>query len=147
MSKSLHRLLDKAQPCKPIRADLRNSTVTFDWPENVLVRKEDYVIVPAQDVISAMADDDLSSIPLMVYSNARPSVVFFRQFLGYEAARNGHEYRVYFEFPGEVKENPRPSTWYGSETVTDLTGCEWSRTIGRMVMDDFGDLVPVTSRV
>lgn len=143
MSKSLHRLLNEAQPCKPIRADLRNSTVTFAWPENVLVRKADYVIVPAQDVISAMDDDDLSSVPLMIYSDAPPSVSFFEHFHGYEAARNGHEYRVYFEFPGGDIDRPRPSTWWGTETVTDITGREWTTNLGRMVMDDFGDLVPV----
>lgn len=43
-------------------------------------------------------------------------------------------------------ENPsHRNKWYGCETRTDQQGRIWSRSIGYMVADDFGVLVPVAA--
>ncbi|MFN4360505.1 MAG: hypothetical protein ACK4F4_07255 [Hylemonella sp.] len=143
MSLAVHQLLDTAPTCKPIRADLRNSTVTFDWPSNVLVRKADYIILPAEEAKAALEDAARFSIHLNPREDRPPLVSWDWDRAHYSAYRDGRHWSVYFEHPGEEGNHPRPFTWWGRVYVEDVHGVTWDAGLGRMVMDDFGDLVPV----
>lgn len=143
MSLAVQKLLGNAPLCKPMRADLRNSTVTFDWPSNVLVRKADYIIVPVDEAKAALHDAARFSLPIDPQSDRPPYVNWDWDQAHYTAHRDGRYFRVYYEYPGETKDRPRPFTWWGRVYVKDVWGNTWDSGLGRMVMDDFGDLVAV----
>lgn len=143
MKTSIHHVLGSAPSCKPIRADLRNSTVTFDWPANVLVRKADYIIVPADEAQSALKHIDRCAIHVDQKQHRPPYVNWDCDRSRYTAFRDGRTFNVYFEYPGEERAFPIPSTWWGRVYVDDVDGVTWDASLGRMVMDDFGNLVPV----
>jgi hypothetical protein len=49
-------------------------------------------------------------------------------------------YRDY-QTPADARLAFRPGTWWGSENRIDAAGNNWSRTLGLLVCNDFGDLV------
>lgn len=50
---------------------------------------------------------------------------------------------VYYDRGNDDSKWSKPGTWYGSVDRIDIDGHIWSRSLGRMVQDDFGQLVKV----
>ncbi len=53
-------------------------------------------------------------------------------------------YRDY-QAPADTRLAFQPGTWWGSENRIDAAGNNWSRALGRLVCNDFGDLVKVAA--
>lgn len=65
----------------------------------------------------------------------------FLEVLGWGGARTliWREYQPSKTYPRGFK----PGTWAGTETRKDASGQSWGRSVGRLVCNDFGDLVEV----
>lgn len=141
MKTALHALIDSAPVCKPIKADLRASTTTFAWPDNVLVQHAPYIVVPLADAQQAYRDSQL--LVAFETPSERRRVRRICDDLDFEVNGGSARWTLYFyRIPGQEYPKP-PCTWWGSEKRTDLEGKTWTRDLGYMVMDDFGDLVSV----
>jgi hypothetical protein len=59
--------------------------------------------------------------------------------------RGGARTRIWRDYqPSKTyPEGFKPGTWFGSEVRKDANGQSWERTVGRLVCNDFGDLVEV----
>ncbi|SFB96186.1 hypothetical protein SAMN05216344_106103 [Polaromonas sp. OV174] len=53
------------------------------------------------------------------------------------------EARLYRDYQPVDEIDFRPGTWWGSESRVDQQGRSWSSSVGRLVCDDFGNLVEV----
>lgn len=139
MQTALHTLMRGAFSCKPIKADLRASTVTFEWPANMLVQRAAYVVIPLAEAQQAWKED--KHLVVLSRSEGKPYVRYQSDDLHFEVIRGGTEFNLYFERAHDRSRYAKPGTWYGSENITDTKGKRWTRTLGRMVVDNFGDLV------
>lgn len=149
-STALGRLLADRALLQPLAADLRKSTVTLAWPANELVRREAYVALPVADVEAALdeARADADAVTLPGGACERAWVQFSDGLHSVDSmtvTRGGREITLYRTRGKDPKYSHLvPGTWYGSESRTDLQGERWSRSLPRMVVNDFGDLVPLT---
>lgn len=146
---ALGRLLADRALLQPLAADLRKSTVTLAWPANELVRREAYVVLPVADVQAA-----LDEVQAEVGAVVLPSVAGDPVRLHWSEGSYGTDCLTVRRGSMEVSlyrtrgKDPqyahlRPGTWYGCENRLDGQGERWSRSLPRMVIDDFGDLVPL----
>jgi hypothetical protein len=141
MPTALQSLLQSAPVCKPIKADLRASTVTLEWPPNVLVQRAPYVVVPLAEALQAYRDDQL--LVAFKKPSDKRRVRRICDDLDFQVDAGSTRWTLYFyRIPGQEYPKP-PCTWWGSEKRTDLEGKTWTRDLGEMVMDNFGDLVSV----
>lgn len=144
MQTALHTLIRSAQVCQPIKADLRQSTLTLAWPANSLIQRTDYVLLPKAEVEAAIANDaDLVFFPASVGAG---NLSFYRGYDGaFEFTRGSLELSCWFNRFREDEYPKQPGTWYGQLTLKDVAGNKWSRSLPLMVTNDFGDLVDLTT--
>jgi hypothetical protein len=139
MQTALQTLVSTAPVCRPLKADLQRSTITLDWPANVLVQRTDYVLVPKVEVEAAVATDGemvvfpSASVPGRYRSSSDD--------LDFSFTRGGRRWNLYFNRIPEGNYPKAPGTWWGSMDMQDIDGREWSSVLPRMVTNDFGDLV------
>jgi hypothetical protein len=141
MQTALHSLIQSAPVCKPIKADLRASTVTFEWPANVLVQRTPYVVVPQADVQQALALSDIYVVFRRPNSTAHVSPIC--DDIDFQVNRGHSKWTLYFERRPDSNRyrNRKPGTWWGGVEHMDTEGREWRSSLPDMVINDFGDLV------
>lgn len=143
MQTALQTLMQSAPVCRPLKVDLQRSTITLDWPANVLVQRTDYVLVPKVAVDDALSNEKLITIFETPSGRGRYEHILTDR--DFEFSRRGIECTVYFSrFPHGEYPKP-PFTWYGSISMVDRNGLKWTRSLPRMVTNDFGDLVDLTT--
>lgn len=97
-----------------------------------------------QAVQTALAEAQAQSQGIVPPARPRTSIVEFDDYgiaRSYTArnANHTHEIRMQCEYLPERPE--MRGIWYGTEDRTDEQGSRWSRSLGRHVQDDFGNLV------
>jgi hypothetical protein len=139
MKTALHALIESAPVCKPIKADLRASTTTFAWPDNVLVQRAPYVVLPLAEVEQAQAKDN--HIVHFAQKRGRPYFRSNSEDQSYSMEWENASIDLWFQRFPDRRHGIPAGTWYGSENITDGEGKSWTRTFGRLVVNDFGELV------
>jgi len=140
MQTALHTLIQSATVCQPITADLRKSTVTLNWPANRLIPCSELVLLAKAEVEAALATDAQGITFLAPAGVGRVS--HSTDDRGFEYRRGSIACTIYFtRFKDPEYSHQKPNTWWGSMEMQDASGERWTRTLPRMVMNDFGDLV------
>lgn len=140
MQTALHTLIQSATVCQPITADLRKSTVTLAWPANQLIPRSEFVLLPKAEVQAALATDAQGIAFPAPSGEGRVRHASDDRGFGYR--RGCIACTIYFtRFKDPEYSHQKPNTWWGSMEMQDASGERWSRSLPRMVMNDFGDLV------
>jgi len=139
MTSPLHTLIASSPVCKPIKADLRASTVTLEWPTNLLVRRSPYVVVALDEAEQAMAESE--HVTLFNPPVGQPRVKRLFDDLDFSVRVGDSEWTCYLNRIPEGNYPKPPGTWWGNVEHTDSDGRTWSRSLDRMVTNDFGSLV------
>lgn len=140
MQTALHTLIQSATVCQPIAADLRKSTLTLAWPADRLLQRSDYVLLPKAEVEAALATD-AQGIAFPAPSG-EGRVRHTSNDCDFVYRRGCIACAIYFtRFKDPEYSHQKPNTWWGSMEMQDASGERWSRSLPRMVMNDFGDLV------
>lgn len=143
MQTALHTLIQSAVVCQPIKADLRQSTLTLDWPANRLIQRMGYVLLHKADVDAALSND--AHLVIFPVSTEAGIVDLYRHSNDFSFTRGGLEVSCYFNRFPEGKYPKPPGTWWGHMSMRAADGSTWSRSLPSMVTNDFGDLVDLTT--
>jgi hypothetical protein len=134
------------QPClTALSADLKKRTITLELPPDATIKGGRYVVLEEAEARAAMAADEALVTFPGGKSGLRVHVMRWLDDLAMELSAPGRSVTLYYQ-RGHDPDRPassKPGTWWGSESMTDAAGREWSRSLGRLVMDDFGFLVEV----
>lgn len=128
-----------------VSADLKKRTITLELPPDAVVKGGRYVLLEDAEARAALAAD----AALVVFAGAAaPNDFRVLECFGdvaIEVFSDGYCFAAYYQrgLDPESRYPIRPGTWWGSEEMTDASGRTWSRSLGRLVMDDFGFLVEV----
>lgn len=143
MQTALQTLMQAAPVCRPLKVDLQRSTITLDWPANVLVQRTDYVLVPKVDAVEALVTDAQALVFPVPTEEGR----FYPHWddMDFNFKRGTRECTCYFNRIPDGNYPKPPGTWYGSISMQDMDGREWRCSLPRMVTNDFGDLVDLTT--
>jgi len=142
---ALVQLLTGAPVLQAESADFQRMTWRFRMPPNTRVGAGDFVLVPAGAARAALqADHEREHAAAF----AAPGAVVRAEASGAQIHIQRERAEAYFwreHVPeaGREKYWRGPAVWIGSITRQDNEGNNWSTTTSRMVMDDYGDLVPV----
>lgn len=93
-------------------------------------------------VLNAVAEASAAPQGIGLPPLPKPSRVSWYEANGFRSytAENADETH---EFSMQVERDDPRGLWYGNETRVDETGRRWIATLGKRVMNDFGDLVEV----
>jgi hypothetical protein len=132
--------------------DFRKGTWTFSLPA-IPVGPGDYKVVRATDALYALACDQQRPQGVVLPAPAERSSVQFddEDYGGGQRLRvsgPGLEisaYRDHTPDPGREQYWFGASVWRGREERRDTDGRDWTRPLGHLVCNDFGDLVEVAA--
>ena len=137
------QLLQDAKRARIVRVDLERGVMTMTLPDGFHVSREPVSLVPASLVDEAMAT--APEIGVIFKTDTHHSFRLLN-FLdgGYEAISDGVEYNVHrrsvYKNGEEFRDGPY---WGGHVSREDSEGLSWSAQIPKMLVNDFGVLVPV----
>lgn len=127
-----------------LSADLKKRTITLQLPPGAAAKGGSYLLLGEEEAHSALAaDQSIVTFP-EGSSGMHVHVIPGLGDLAIELWAAGRSITVYYQRGSEPDRYVNhPGTWWGSERRTDAEGRDWSRSLERMVMDDFGYLVEV----
>lgn len=136
------RLIAASPRGEAVAMDFKKSTVTFKvGPETslqgglfFLVRQDDAVALAQR--VAGYVEMSPSAMEAEVDSHG-----------DWISVKRGNCQWHYWFIRHSEKRREITGTWVGSEERTDSRGVEWLRSLPAMVMDNFGDLVPVDGGV
>lgn len=140
------QLLRHAQLGRVMRVDLERGLMTVTMPEGFTVSKAPLALIPAAQAREAV--DEVLGLAVFPVLMSEPRHFRWLNYMGcgYEVSDNGAEFTVYqdYRYDKKTELSTRSSPyWVGTVERKDSDGLEWRASLPRMVIDDFGVLVPV----
>ncbi len=137
------QLLQDAKQARIVRVDLERGVMTMTLPDGLQVSREPVSLVPASLVDEAKAAEPEMAV---IFKTDTPHSFRLLNFWdgGYEAVLDGAEYNVHrrtnHKNGQELRDGP---FWGGYVSREDSDGQTWTAQIPKMLVNDFGVLVPV----
>lgn len=139
------RLLNGRRLLAVEAADLKKSTLTLRMDQDMPVPRGLHCLVSEGDAMAMLAEEN-RWVRLQPPQGAVSVRWFVSDDLAFQVEAPGFDATVYFRRAPESHRR-LPGRYWGSMSMTDQMGREWSRSLPEMVIDDFGSLVPVDGGV
>lgn len=135
------RLFNGSEQCTVESADLRRSTLTLRIADDAPVPRGKQLLVSESQALALLAVEKAGVLLQREEGKARVHWYYMGDDLDFHVEAPGFEATIYYR--RQQKDFRLPGRYWGSQSLTDQWGREWSTRLPEMVTDDFGSLVPV----
>lgn len=139
------RLFDGRRLLAVEAADLMESTLTLRMDQDMPVPRGMHCLVSESEALAMLAEER-RWVRLQPPQGEVVVSWFGLRDLGFEVEAPGFQATLYYR-RGPETHGRLPGRFWGSISMKDQLGREWSRSLPEMVTDDFGSLVPVDGGV